>query len=306
MTPCDDLTAALLSRGPYRGDAAQRRCVRAAGPDAVDYLQRLCTQDVASLGDRTALPAAFLDARGKVQVTCHALRLGDALWLETQAPQHPRLLELLDHYHFTEKVTFTAPAGWTCGEWVGMDLPEGTAAGSATPLEPEGFLLATRRRGVVWIMCHGPAAAVTATLAALPSASPLPADIAEALRMGAGYVRVGTDTEASTLALEADLADHCSTTKGCYTGQEIVARIQTYGHVNRRLCLLHIAGTGAISTPMTLCEPADRIPVGRVMHAVQLSDRPLRVGLGYLPEDFQAVGTQLVLESGEAVSIAGY
>ena len=86
--------------------------------------------------------------------------------------------------------------------------------------------------------------------------------------MLAGLVRIGVETEASTLALEADLDDHCSTTKGCYTGQEIVARIHTYGHVNRKLCLLQLDGDGAIEQPVPLHELEDDLPVGRVMHAV--------------------------------------
>ena len=71
--------------------------------------------------------------------------------------------------------------------------------------------------------------------------SPLSDGDAECLRLLAGLLRVGVETEPTTLALEADLDDHVSTTKGCYTGQEIVARIHTYGHVNRKACLLHLA-----------------------------------------------------------------
>ena len=137
-------------------------------------------------------------------------------------------------------------------------------------------------------------------------ARPLTPDLAECVRMAAGLVRVGIDTEPSTLALEADLDDHCSTTKGCYTGQEIVARIHTYGHVNRKLCLLHLPGGPEIMAPMPLHEPEDQLAVGRVMHAVPVPDRPLRVGLGYLPKDFQALGTRLLLEDGSEVTVAGF
>jgi folate-binding protein YgfZ len=124
--------------------------------------------------------------------------------------------------------------------------------------------------------------------------------------MGAGIVRVGVDTESGTLALEADLADHCSTTKGCYTGQEIIARIHTYGHTNRALCLLHLAAGPAITAPAVLHELEDKIAVGRVMAAVPVPGKALRVGLGYLPKDFQPVGTKLLLADGAAVTVAGF
>jgi folate-binding protein YgfZ len=138
------------------------------------------------------------------------------------------------------------------------------------------------------------------------SATPLADDLAEALRMAAGLVRVGVETEASTLALEAGLDDHCSTRKGCYTGQEIVARIHTYGHVNRKLGLLQLGGGDAIEAPATLLEPEDELPVGRVMHAVPVAGHDLRVGLGYLPKDFQALGTRLQLEGGGVATVVGF
>ncbi|MCK5944684.1 MAG: hypothetical protein KAI24_22035, partial [Planctomycetes bacterium] len=61
-----------------------------------------------------------------------------------------------------------------------------------------------------------------------------------------------------------------------------------------------------IDAPATLLETEDEIPVGRVMHAVPLAGRGLRVGLGYLPKDFQAVGTRLKLESGGDVEVVGF
>jgi folate-binding protein YgfZ len=135
---------------------------------------------------------------------------------------------------------------------------------------------------------------------------PLGDELAECLRMAAGLVRVGLETEAATLALEADLDDHCSSTKGCYTGQEIVARIHTYGHVNRRLCLLHLAGGPAIDAPEPLHELEDRLAVGRVLHAVPVPGRAARLGLGYLPADFQALGSRLALADGSLVTVAGF
>src|SRR5262249_22449713 len=145
---------------------------------------------------------------------------------------------------------------------------------------------ACARRGVRFERWHAP----EGTPPPPAAGAPLGDELGECLRMGAGLVKVGVDTEPNTLALEADLADHCSATKGCYTGQEIVARIQTYGHTNRALCLLHLAAGPTIAAPQTLHEPEEKLAVGRVMAAVPAPGQPLRVGLGYLPRDFQAIG----------------
>ena len=57
---------------------------------------------------------------------------------------------------------------------------------------------------------------------------------------------------------------------------------------------------------MKLLELEDEFPVGRVMHAVPVPGHDLRVGLGYLPEDFQARGSKLKLEDGAAVEVQGF
>ncbi|MBL8727750.1 MAG: hypothetical protein JNM25_04920, partial [Planctomycetes bacterium] len=231
----DDLTASLLANGPFARDGAPFRLVEVAGPEAGDFLQRLCTQDVLALAAGRVAPAAFLNGKGKLLVTCLVFRLGGSFWLEVQQPQAAPLLELLERYHFTEKLTFAARDLGSCRETIEARPP--AAAGGEASRAGDVPVVAFTRRGVGFVRSYG---GVVARAPDRGDARPehvagaaLPDDLAECLRMCAGLVRVGVETEANTLALEADLDDHCSTTKGCYTGQEIVARIHTYGHVNR-------------------------------------------------------------------------
>lgn len=299
-TPCmhDSLLAKLVANGPFQRPAAPYRLLAVAGPDAAEFLHRLCTQDVLGLPIGGLAPAAFLDAKGKVQVTCLVGRTAaDAFVLETQSEQSERLAALLDRYHFTEKLLRTPLAGGPCVERVGAAGAGGAAAGSVRR-DGERVRIEFARRGLGFVREHGGAAE-----AGLAELSP---EHADCLRMLAGLVRVGVDTEPTTLALEADLDDHCSTTKGCYTGQEIVARIHTYGHVNRRLCLLQLAPGAVIAAPQPLHDE-DGIAVGRVMHAIPLpaAAGPGRLGFGYLPKDFQAPGTKLALADGCSVLVVG-
>ena len=130
----------------------------------------------------------------------------------------------------------------------------------------------------------------------------------QALTVDQGLARIEAEQSGEYVPqnLNFDLTGHISFTKGCYTGQEIVARIHTYGHVNRKLCLLQLDGGERIEAPTTLLELEDELPVGRVMHAVSVPGHDLRVGLGYLPEDFQALGSKLKLEDGAAVEVSGF
>jgi folate-binding protein YgfZ len=285
-----DLRAALLANGPFvRAEAPYQRLV-VHGPEAGDFVQRLCSQDVLGAADGEVRPAAFLDAKGKLLVTCLVARHDGAYWLETGADQAERLALLLERYHFTEKLGIErrpARGRERIAAATGVGLRSSTA---------DHFVF--ERRGIRFERDYGPPLAGSA-------ATELDPERAECLRLVAGLVRVGVETEPSTLGLEADLDDHCSTTKGCYTGQEIVARIHTYGHVNRKLCLLQFGPGAPIERPAPLHD-ADQIAVGRVMHAVPLPGGGGRLGIGFLPRDFQALGTRVVLADGSDALVIGY
>lgn len=294
MNDFESLRRELLESGPYARAAAPWSVVLVAGRDALDFLQRLCSQDVVGLPPGSSRPGAFLDPKGKLQLTCRVVRTGDRVLLEVRTEMQDRLLQLLERYHFTEQLRFAAQA-WTCSEWIGASLPAGLAADQAV-VGDDGLLLAAERHGVATVHAYGAVSAPT-------SGQPLSEEHAEALYMLQGLVRTGADTEPRTLVLEAGLEDHCSTTKGCYTGQEIVARIHTYGHTNRRLCLLRLDGGAAIAAPVELQEPADGVAVGRVMRAVPLPSGHERLGVGYLPQDFQQPGQRLRLADGSDVLV---
>jgi len=275
------------------------RLVSVRGPDAAEFLQRLCTQDVRGLADGEIRPAAFLDSKGKLLVTCLVFRLDGRHWLETPEATATALLGLLERYHFTEKLTIEAAPLVAQREWVAA--ARGGETGNRAVMH-EHPVVHFERRGVAFTRSYAPGFAPSIDRAE----QPLSPELAECLRLLAGQARVGVETEPTTLALEADLDDHVSTTKGCYTGQEIVARIHTYGHVNRKLCLVQLAPGAAITAPVPLHEPEDRLAVGRVMHAVPVPGASVRLGVGFVPRDFQALGSKLELGDGAAVEVIGY
>ena len=300
----DPLTDRLLAAGPYHRQGAPHALVEVAGPDAGDFLQRLCTQDVLGLAEGAGAPAAFLSAKGRIEATVWVYRAGPTEFLlECQAAQAAKLLALLERFHFTEKLAFGRRFEGACREWVWRKPPAGWHAPVPGMVRlSQGIALVAQRLGVCWLRVHGSAAGLPVG-SVFDSGRTLDEATADCLRMGAGLVAVGTDTDAGTLALEADLDDHCSTTKGCYTGQEVVARIHTYGHVNRKLALLHVHGGVPVTEPVQLVETEDGIAVGRVLHAVASPQAGLQVGLGYLPKDFWAVGTRLRLGSAEGAEV---
>ncbi|HMA82494.1 MAG TPA: glycine cleavage T C-terminal barrel domain-containing protein, partial [Candidatus Binatia bacterium] len=117
------------------------------------------------------------------------------------------------------------------------------------------------------------------------------------LRVEAGTPRYGIDFNEDNLLLEVGLDSAVSFSKGCYLGQEVVERIRSRGHVNRKLCGLWLDGETAVAA-------GDKITVERKENGVVTSSvvsprlgRPL--ALGYVGKEHWAPGTELSVEGKE-------
>jgi folate-binding protein YgfZ len=113
------------------------------------------------------------------------------------------------------------------------------------------------------------------------------------LRIEAGIPRYGIDFNEDNLLLEVGLDHAVSFNKGCYLGQEVVERIRSRGHVNRKLCGLSLDG-------QTPAESGDVIQVdgkeiGRVTSSVDSPRLKRPIALGYLQKDFWNAGTTVTI-----------
>ncbi|MFO1051581.1 MAG: hypothetical protein U1F36_05165 [Planctomycetota bacterium] len=280
----------LPAVGGYRHDTA-RGLVEVRGLDAVDFLQRVCSQDVAALEPGAAAPTAFLSNKGKLVATAVAIRIEDGILLDTAASHLALLGELCERYHFSEKLRITRREGIAVVERVGGgdDLP--TSPWHAV-LGHDELRLVLSRGGLTRERVFAPATRAATQFAELPS---LESWRAECVRIGSGEIEVGRDTDERTLVLEAGLDDHVSTAKGCYVGQEIVARIHTYGHLNRRLVRLALATTAPVADGTELFDVELGEAVGRVTSACAVHGTEWSLALGYLPDAFLASPSPLAL-----------
>lgn len=123
------------------------------------------------------------------------------------------------------------------------------------------------------------------------------------LRVEAGIPRFGEDMDVETLPDEANLAARAiSYTKGCYTGQETVARIKTYGHVNRRLVGLRSDADLPAGTPL-LRAAGDEKPAGRVTSSARSPRFDGTIALGIVARDLAEGPGRLVTADGAAVVV---
>jgi folate-binding protein YgfZ len=290
MKTCADLLGPDLAAVSARFDAAPFSVVVVRGPDARGFLHRLCSQDVLGLAPGEARPAAFLTAKGKLESLVWIGGLPDGVCVETQAHERDKVAALLERYHFAERLAIDSPQAWECRMVFGPRSWDALSAG-ARSCHADGatFAFAGDCRGLRWARWHGAAADLPDP--GFPRA--VEADW-HLRRIAAGMPWMGIDADATTLAPEAGIDDHLDRDKGCYTGQEIVARIDTYGHVNRQLRRLRIGGAGAIQRG-TVIEDADGAPVGRVLSTAEVPGAGERLALGYLPRELCTGDTALQL-----------
>lgn len=267
------------------------------GPDGIAFLQGQLTQEVRSLAAGEARPSAALTPKGKLLFLARLVGLPEGRRLLLPSSERESALAHLKKFVIFQKVEIKDRSG----EFIRVGLygpgaEEFPSGEDAMRLPGVGELSAEILVG---------AANVQRLESALERAGsvPLTEESAEILRVEAGRPRFGQDADASNVADEVGLEAAISTTKGCYVGQEIVARMRTYGRVNRRLVGFRFSD-GLIGAGSVLKRPeeaeAGAVQQGRVTSAV-FSPVLGPIGLGYAFRDVE-IGERLVPAAGPLLS----
>jgi tRNA-modifying protein YgfZ len=240
----------------------QRTALTVKGADAAEYLQGQLTNDVESLESATGCYAALLDRKGHLQSDMRVLRLeNDAIWLDLEPGPAPAVLKHLRTYSIgreveiedvTDQWAITSLIGPRAGEISGFDGLgsehtqrwrnwEGTEVlAVATDI---GFDLITR-------------AADSARLVELletAGAAQVSEAAAEVVRVESGRPRFGLDMGPEAMPAEAGITERAvDFEKGCYIGQEPVARLHYRGKPNRTLRGLRLSGPAEHGDPLRL------------------------------------------------------
>jgi len=225
-----------LSLGFGLVDRSHRGIVRITGPDRLTWLHSLTTADIEHLQPGQAAEALVLSPNGHVE---HHLTLtddGTALWAHVEPGTAEPLLKFLESMRFMLRVE---PAD------VGDDYAVLTLMGPGAGNEHAGGAAAAMRLPFSTDLIF-PRAALADAAAGLRAAGAVLAGMwaHEALRIADGRCRFGLDTDHRTIPHEVgwiETAVHLN--KGCYRGQETVARVHNLGHPPRRLVLLHLDGS---------------------------------------------------------------
>lgn len=220
------------------------------GPDAEDFLQRLISCDLNAVQPGVGSRGTLLGGKGRIVAYFDVHRLQDGLLLITEA----ELIEIL-HSHL-ERLIILEDVELRRGlyEVVSLQGPDATSQTlELTGFSPESFLSSECwETGLVVNRPRCPSHGFDLVVAAealpaleenLQNSGVLEAsrESCEHARIVAGMPRIGHEVNARSLPPEVALEDAISYDKGCYAGQEVLARIRTYGHVNRQLRRIEIS-----------------------------------------------------------------
>jgi len=240
-----------------------RRSFLVAGAEAAEYLQGQLTQDVEALAPGEGRYSALLDRKGHMQGDMRVLRTEDALRLDTEAVAGDAILRHLTMYKIGRDVTIEETTGeLTVISVVGPAAAEVVLAGPAGPEDSHrpvtvGNVECTAVATDLGVDLLSPRATGADVLAALAGAGaePVSEEAAEIVRVESGRPRFGREMTTATIPQEAGINERAvNFTKGCYIGQETVARLHYKGKPNRHLRGLRLGQAAAAGQPVRLGE----------------------------------------------------
>ncbi|HVA04808.1 MAG TPA: glycine cleavage T C-terminal barrel domain-containing protein [Acidimicrobiales bacterium] len=218
--------------------ALDRDVLLVSGADAVEYLQGQLSQDVATLEVGDCADSLILTPQGKLDAFVRVTRIGaEELIVDVDAGFGAAVATRLNRFKLRVKVELE-PLDWRCLALRGPDSPEVSSRASTGARPGTALSAAFSWNGVSGVDLLGEAPEI-------PDGVRLcSVEAWESVRVEAGIPVMGAELDERTIAAEADLLDRSvSFTKGCYTGQELVARLDARGNrVARHLRGLVVTG----------------------------------------------------------------
>ena len=316
LTPEDEYLA--LTAGVAVVDRSDVGRLNLKGEDALDLLNRLSTNELATLEFGAEAATVLTTNKGRIVDLLYVRRLDDRLVVFTSPGNQQRVAEWIDFYTFVEDVTVE-------------DVTEETAMLSVTGPDSTALLdeltdVRTSSLGSLERLCTQistvSAEVYRSDFLGTPSfdvvvdseyrermsavltdggAVPVGRDAVEAVRIERGIPAFGKELTEDYNPHEANLVHHVSFSKGCYIGQEVIARLQTYRKVSKYLVGLRWDGEG-LAPGSFLAHDGKRM--GVVTSAARLPHTGANVGLGYVRKEFVVDGKTIVDEAGTEIEVS--
>lgn len=262
----------------------ERGLIAVWGKEAVPFLDGMITNDMKTLEDGQQMLAAFPNAQGRLLAVVSVLRQGERFLIATEKATRERVFHNLFRFTFAgDFFVEDMSEGYRFADVFNrnIDVPAGSIAFSSSGFE----IIATPNNS--W-------AAFSSALAGAGGRA-IPEDVYEVLRIEAGIPKYGVDMDETTVVPELGLDGLISYNKGCYIGQEIIARIHFRGHVAKQLTSLGLSG--AAESGAELFSPEGK-NAGRITSVTFSPQLEKHIALAFVRYDHLAEGTELLAGEG--------
>jgi folate-binding protein YgfZ len=293
--------------------------LRVTGKDRISFLNGLLTSDVSQLKESGGQRSALLNSKARVLADLHIYTQPDSLLIDTGESPAPHVKEILDRFIITEDVqihdsthdlvqmTIQGPqSSRAIKEILGVEAhdlkqlehrslgPSTIIARDRTGQSGYDIILPALEAEPVWqgFLLNGGDIGL----------NPVGLQALEIFRLEAGYPKYAVDVDENTIVLEAGFKDALSFSKGCYLGQEVVARATHIGRVNKQLVRLEIESKDSVPPRSKLT--SDSREAGFITSAAFSPGLDKVASLGYANREFAKEGTRLNVQTGQISSSA--
>jgi glycine cleavage system T protein len=311
--PLQEYEAVRLHAGLL--DLCHRSLLRFKGSDRTSFLQGMVSNDVRALTPGAGIQAAILDVNGKILADLRVFCGEDFFLIDLWEFRRAEILEHLRHYLVAEDVeiddlagrygilSLQGPKARSLLDRIlsSQELPSRMHGHHTVLIENREVRVArsahTGEDGVDLFLDVGDLPRVVSRIEEAGQSLPLRwvgVQALDILRLEAGIPRYGVDMDENNLLLETGLDHAVSFHKGCYLGQEVIERIHSRGHVNKKLAGLILEGEAPALRGDPICfdgKEIGKITSSRLSPAVK---RP--IALGYVHRDYLAAGIQVSIQ----------
>jgi folate-binding protein YgfZ len=294
-------------------DLSARGRILISGSEAVMFLNGLITNDMKTLEPNTWMPAVFPNVQGRLLAAVRVIHRDDGFLIDTENATRDTVVKLLERFTLagdfrladrTQDTALISIQGAKAAETMAVifgetlaNLGRDAVAGAdwqgkqitvirATHTAEDGFDL----------FVNATQAEIIRDAFIKAGAQPIGNDTSETLRLEAGIARYGIDVDETNVVTETNLDDAVSFTKGCYIGQEIIARIKYRGHVAKKLAGLILEGEASLENGAKIFSVDDK-EIGRVTSAGFSPRLNRTIALGYVKYDYLAPETSVKVDS---------
>ncbi len=301
-----------VKRSAGLGDLSHLGRLNVSGKDRIAFLNGLLTNDIAKLKENSGIHSLLLNTKARVLADLYVHSQPGSMVVDTCETSAERVKETLDQFIITEDVKIEDATRKTVlitvqGHSSAQILKETLKVeiGDLRPLQSltlgPSLIIArdrTGQGGYDILLPSDEAEAVWQGFMLKGEHSPVPVglDALEILRLEAGLPRYGVDVNDATIVLEAGYQDAISFTKGCYMGQEVVARATHIGRVNRRLVQLEVDTEKRLDNRSRIL--ADGGEVGSITSSAFSPGVAKTFAMGYVGRESASAGRELAVASG--------